>query len=131
MVIEAFGRGAITVREFPSMIAAIERMTRTAERIQALREREHKGAAEQTERDGLYSPVNLDADGGTDPRRAANAGRVEEAVSATLAPSLPRERSEPGGGTLFEASDSALQEAPTPDPGRARRTRTRRPVFSC
>src|ERR1700751_678225 len=47
MVIEAFGHGAITVREFPSMIAAVERMTRTAGRIQALREREreHGGAA--------------------------------------------------------------------------------------
>jgi Family of unknown function (DUF5681) len=47
MVIEAFGRGAITVREFPSMIAAVERMTRTAERIQALREGEDERYANQ------------------------------------------------------------------------------------
>src|SRR5215467_4040431 len=47
MVIAAFSRGAITVRQFPSMIAAVERMTRTAERIQDLREREDERYAKR------------------------------------------------------------------------------------
>jgi Family of unknown function (DUF5681) len=42
MVIEAFGRGEITVREFPPMLGAVDRMARVAERIQQNREREHE-----------------------------------------------------------------------------------------
>jgi Family of unknown function (DUF5681) len=42
MVIEAFGRGAITVREFPIMLGAVDRMARVAERIQQNRAAEHE-----------------------------------------------------------------------------------------
>jgi len=42
MVIEAFGRGAITVRELSPMLGSVDRMARTAERIQQNRERERE-----------------------------------------------------------------------------------------
>src|ERR1700736_4520197 len=42
MVIEAFGRGEITVREFSPMLGSVDRMARVAERIQQNREREHE-----------------------------------------------------------------------------------------
>src|SRR5205807_7974917 len=42
MVIEAFGRGEITVREFSPMLGAVDRMARVAERIQQNRERERE-----------------------------------------------------------------------------------------
>jgi Family of unknown function (DUF5681) len=42
MVIEAFGRGEITVREFPCLLGAVDRMTRVVERIEAMSKREHE-----------------------------------------------------------------------------------------
>jgi hypothetical protein len=42
MVIEAFGRGAITVREFSPMLGSVDRMARVAERIQQNREKERE-----------------------------------------------------------------------------------------
>jgi len=45
-VVEAFGRGAITVREFSPMLGSVDRMARVAERIQQNRERE--GERERT-----------------------------------------------------------------------------------
>jgi hypothetical protein len=203
-VIDAFGRGAITMRAFPAMIAAVERMTRTAERIQALREGEDERYANQRvhglhpslipkptgepdryealaaaiERgedpfpdepvksayvlagEDLYSPVNShpapaaqetpatpaaeDTPAAVEPgappddalyfpvnfeiatpedetAEAATAIDAGESPSKTLAPSLPRERSErgeggersePGGGTIC----SERASPPTPDP---------------
>jgi Family of unknown function (DUF5681) len=43
MVLEAFGREAITVRELPSVLASVERAVRIAGRIQHIREREQEG----------------------------------------------------------------------------------------
>jgi hypothetical protein len=42
MVIDAFGRGEITVREFSPMLGSVDRMARVAERIQQNRERERE-----------------------------------------------------------------------------------------
>src|SRR5262249_20156888 len=47
MVIEAFGGGAITVREFPVMLGSVDRMARVAERIQQNRENEHERYGKQ------------------------------------------------------------------------------------
>jgi hypothetical protein len=41
-VIAEFGNGAITVREFPIMLGSVDRMARVAQRIDAMREREHE-----------------------------------------------------------------------------------------
>ena len=42
MVVEAFGEGEITVREFSPMLGSVDRMARIAERIQQNRERERE-----------------------------------------------------------------------------------------
>jgi len=47
MVVEAFGRGAITVREFPPMLGSVDRMARIAERIQQNRENERERYGKQ------------------------------------------------------------------------------------
>ncbi|MBV9429965.1 MAG: hypothetical protein JO084_19785 [Bradyrhizobiaceae bacterium] len=115
MVIEAFGRGAITVREFPSMIAAVERMTRTAERIQALSEREHDGAADETDGDGLYSPVNSDVAEAVPAQPTAdgmkNAAGKKAADQASAAATEPRNERE---GLYFPVNSNASAPKPTP-----------------
>jgi hypothetical protein len=47
MVIEAFGRGAITVREFPTMLGSVDRMARVAQRIETMRAEEHERYSKQ------------------------------------------------------------------------------------
>jgi len=42
-VLDAFGRGEITVRELPPMLAAVDRAVRIADRIAQMREREQEG----------------------------------------------------------------------------------------
>ena len=133
MVVEAFGRGAITVRAFPSMIAAVERMTRTAERIQELREREDERHAKRRVHGVHPDMIPKVPPGWTDPLETINAAleRGENPFpddpekyayvmggedlyspvnSDAKASSLPRaageggERSEPGGGLLADAN---------------------------
>lgn len=72
-VIEAFSRGAITVRQFPSMIAAVERMTRTAERIQELREAENERYNKQRVHGVHPDMIPKAPPGWTDPLETLNA----------------------------------------------------------
>ena len=186
MVIEAFGRGAITVREFSPMLGSVDRMARVAERIQHNREKERerygarrvhgvhpdmipkptgepdRGAAimaaiERGEDpfpdnpalsayvlhgEGVYSPVNSDAEAGASAedgtrlhrvgnddslyppvnsdaqsREAAAELRAEESASDTLAPSLPpRAQASEGEGGERSEPGGGIVRADNPEP---------------
>ncbi len=128
MVIEAFGRGEITVREFSPMLGSVDRMARVAERIQQNREREHERYKAQRvhgihpsmipkpppEPDPL-EPILAAIERGEDPFpddpvRSAYVARGEDLYSPVNsdAPSLPRERSERGEDGSPERSEARL-----------------------
>src|ERR1700730_8911525 len=125
IVIEAFGRGEITVREFSPMLGSVDRMARVAERIQQNRAREHERYKAQRvhgihsrmipkptgERDRL-EPILAAIERGEDPFpddpvRSAYVVHGADLYSPVNsdAPSLPRERSERGEGGSPECSE--------------------------
>jgi hypothetical protein len=117
-VIEAFGRGEITVREFSPMLGSVDRMARVAECIQQNRAREHERYKAQrvhgihpsmipkpTSEPDRLEPILAAIERGEDPFpddpvRSAYVVHGEDLYSPVNsdAPSLPRERSERGEG---------------------------------
>jgi hypothetical protein len=128
MVIEAFGRGEITVREFSPMLGSVDRMARVAERIQQNREREHERYKAQrvhgihpsmipkpTGEPDPLEPILAAIERGEDPFpddpvRSAYVVHGEDLYSPVNsdAPSLPRERSERGEGGSPERSEGEM-----------------------
>ena len=124
-VIEAFGRGEITVREFSPMLGSVDRMARVAERIQQNREREHERYKAQrvhgihpsmipkpTGEPDRLEPILAAIERGEDPFpddpvRSAYVVHGADLYSPVNsdAPSLPRERSERGEGGSPERSE--------------------------
>jgi len=126
MVVEAFGEGEITVREFSPMLGSVDRMARIAERIQQNRERERERYGAQRVH-GIHPDMIPKAPPGwTDPLEALKAAieRGEDpfpddpvkshyvATGERLAPSLPRERSERGEGGERSEPGGGAADAP-------------------
>jgi Family of unknown function (DUF5681) len=73
MVVEAFGEGAITVREFSPMLGSVDRMARIAERIQQNRERERERYGAQRVHGVHPDMIPKAPPGWTDPLEALKA----------------------------------------------------------
>lgn len=77
-VVEAFGRGAITARELPSMVAAVDRMARVVQRIEEMRAQEHERYKALRGPHGLHPDLLPKPNGVPDPVVAAMRAAGEE-----------------------------------------------------
>ncbi|HML12168.1 MAG TPA: DUF5681 domain-containing protein [Xanthobacteraceae bacterium] len=107
-VLEAFGSGAITVRELPTVLGGVERAVRVADRIQQMRERERTGRQIRGELhpDMLPRPV-------PDPMQP-----IFDAIARGEDP-FPEDStagaSEAAGESLYSPVNSSEEETSSPD----------------